>query len=322
MATLSKLSGVLLLTGAVLTACASPPADDDSGAADSALTEDACPTAPLAPSWMKTETVDLDDGLHVRIGTMGTGSKGDVLFLEGFADRFDNHRPLFEQFVGEGLRVIAFDYPSQGETCGRSLDRYGFADLAELAGKVERLKAGSGPLYLSGWSTGGLLAVRIAQGIRPNALSRPLAGMALFAPGVDVRTVVAVSQETLTHNPTPPHVAPPKPSSPAFRPVFAAALVVNSKLSEAETLPPKVPTLVMTGGELEDRYVNTDGVIAWTEAQRDVGADTTGLQCAGGFHELDNEPAGIGDVVRGASAKFLASGGSAKPAASGSCKPF
>jgi alpha-beta hydrolase superfamily lysophospholipase len=318
----AKLSGALLLTGVALAACASPSTDDGAGSADSALTEDACPTAPASPTWMKTETLDLEDGLHVRIGTMGSGSKGDVLFLEGFADRFDNHRPLFERFTAEGLRVITFDYPSHGETCGRSLDRYGFADLADLAGKVERKKAGGGPLYVSGWSTGGLLAVRIAQGIRRDALSRPIAGMALFAPGVDVKTVIAVSEDTLTSNPNPPHVAPPKPSSPAFRPLFAAALVVNAKLAAAEELPGSLPTLVMTGGEEEDRYVKTNGVIAWTEAQRKDGADTTGLSCAKGFHELDNEPVGIGDVVRDAAAKYLASGGKSKPAAAGSCTPF
>src|SRR4029078_7108019 len=137
-----------------------------------------------------------DLGLTVRVGTMGSGRAGDVLYLHGFADRFDNHKPLFDRFVAEGLRVISFDLPSHGETCGASLDLFDFTELAELAMRVERDYAGSGPLTVAGWSTGGLIAVRIAQGITRNTFSRPIAKMALFAPGVDVKPVIAVSHAT------------------------------------------------------------------------------------------------------------------------------
>jgi pimeloyl-ACP methyl ester carboxylesterase len=204
---------------------------------------------------------------------MGEGTKGDVLYLHGFSDRIDNHRPLFESLTKQGLRVIAFDYPSHGETCGPSLDRYSFTDLAKLAGQVERENAMRGPLYLAGWSTGGLLAVRIAQGLDAD-FSRPIAKMALFAPGVDVRFVTSVSESTLTRNPNPPHVAAPSPTSPLKRPVFASALKLNSELAKVHTLPAGLPVLTFVGGEDADVYADTKGVSKWARTQAMRGAES------------------------------------------------
>jgi alpha-beta hydrolase superfamily lysophospholipase len=314
------LSLATALSFSAIPACSTTVTGEETSANESDLISDSCPETPVAVSWMQTETLAVDN-LKVRVGTMGEGAKGDVLFLHGFADRFDNHEPLFRRFVEAGLRVIAFDYPSHGETCGTSLNAYDFSDLADLAGRVERTKTRNAPLYLSGWSTGGLLSVRMAQGISPDALSRPISGMALFAPGVDVRTVLSVSEETLTRNTHPPHVAPPSPSSPAFRPLFAAALLINEQLSGA-TVPATIPTLVVSGGETEDRYVVTRGVVSWAEAQRADGGTITGLSCAGGYHELDNEPEPMGQSVRDAAATFLASGGASAIGAAGGCTPY
>lgn len=317
MLSLKRLGTALFLLTA---ACSTTVDGEETGSNDSDLIADSCPDTPVALSWMQTETLAID-GLKLRMGTMGDGPKGDVLFLHGFADRFDNHEPLFRRYVEAGLRVIAFDYPSHGETCGTSLNAYDFSDLADLASRVEKTKTRDAPLYLSGWSTGGLLAARIAQGMGFEGLSRPIAGMALFAPGVDVRTVISVSEETLTRNPSPPHVAPPAPSSPAFRPLFAAALLINEQLSGAD-IPATIPTLVVNGGEDEDRYVVTKGVVAWTKAQREDGGTVTGYSCAGGYHELDNEPEPMGQSVRDAAATFLASGGTAKIVEAGGCTPY
>lgn len=302
-----------------LIACSSSAPEEESGQSEDALIADSCPTTPANPSWITTETMTFDGGnSKIRVGTMGRGDKGDVLYLHGFADRFDNHQPLFEELTRQGLRVITFDYPSHGESCGTSINWFGFAELADLAGRIETAKRGRGPLYLAGWSTGGLLAVRMAQGVG-SSLSRPIAGMALFAPGVDVRTVLSVSESTLTRNRSAPHAGPPSPSSPAFRPLFATALLTNSFAASAQ-LSANIPTLVITGGQTEDEYVDTAGVEAWTTSQRNGGAEMFGLSCAGGYHELDNEPEPMGGAVREAAARFLA--GDRQLADAGGCAAY
>jgi alpha-beta hydrolase superfamily lysophospholipase len=304
----------ILIASVLSAACAAAP---DSDTSDDEL-RDACTNSPKPVSWMNIHTSTFD-GLKVRIGTMGEGSKGDVLYLHGFADRIDNHRPLFESLTKQGLRVIAFDYPSHGETCGPSLDRYSFTELAKLAGQVERENAKRGPLYLAGWSTGGLLAVRIAQGLDAD-FSRPIAKMALFAPGVDVRFVTSVSESTLTRNPNPPHVAGPSPTSPLKRPVFASALKLNSELAKVHTLPAGLPVLTFVGGEDADVYADTKGVSKWARTQASRGAESRLVECAGGMHELDNEKEPMGGDVREATAAFLAGGDVSRAMPGRACK--
>ncbi|HVH42206.1 MAG TPA: hypothetical protein VM925_07670, partial [Labilithrix sp.] len=58
---------------------------------------------------MKIQRRVVDDGnLKLRVGVMDPDGapKADVLFLHGFADRFDNHLPLFERWREAGLRVV------------------------------------------------------------------------------------------------------------------------------------------------------------------------------------------------------------------------
>lgn len=273
-------------------------------------------------SMLKCHAMDLEDGLKVRVGTVGDGGRGDVLYLHGYADRLDNHYPLFDAFVAEGLRVISFDYPSHGETVGRPLNEYTFEKLAALAGRVEREEAPTGNLYLAGWSTGGLLAVRLAQGLLRDALSRPIAGMALFAPGVAVRVVKVVSEATLTRNPKPPHIAEPKPRTTAETAPFPLVLAANATLAGAQQLPSSIPSLVIVGGDKEDKYANTGGVMKWVKAQRRGGAQIVGLQCSGAFHELDNEPDPMGRIVRDAAARFLSSQGATTIQLEDQCRSF
>lgn len=319
---------------ALSAACASAPGSgsdtgEDVAGAESGFTAEACGEL-SAPGWIKTERMDVL-GASLRVGVKEPSGplRGDVMFLEGFADRFDNHKPLFDALAAAGLRVIAFDYPSHGETCGKGLNSFDFVQLAEMAGKVDQAKASAGkPLYLAGWSTGGLLAVRMAQKNNPTSGLRPIAGMALLAPGVDVQFVLSVDPATLTSNPEPPHVAGPKPSSPLAVPLFAAALKINALKSQAPVN--GVPTLVITGDLEKDKYVDTAGVRSWVDARIAGGDPVTGLSCpalgedgaTGGRHELDNEPDPQGSAVRTAAVEFLASGGSKKPRAGGGCDPY
>ena len=284
---------------------------------------------------MKIERVDADGGnVHLRIGVMEPRGepKGDVLFLHGFSDRLDNHLPLFEGWRRAGLRVVAFDYPSHGETCGRGLDRYRIRGIAELASFVEERtrEDAARPLVVAGWSTGGLVTVRMLQA--PSfGLGRQIRGAFLLAPGVDVRVLVGdkqmVTEETLTHDPDPPHRGPISPRSPLQTPLFSADLMINARLAREEAFPKNVPTFVVTGGEEEDVYADTKGVMAWVEARQDEGARVVGLGCDGGRHELDNEADPMGSDVRAngvAFASWVASGaeGSLPVRSTDACKAY
>ncbi|HVH45978.1 MAG TPA: hypothetical protein VM925_26700, partial [Labilithrix sp.] len=226
-----------------------------------------------------------------------------------------------------------FDYPSHGETCGDGIDRYKINGVAALASHValSTRPAKDRPLLLAGWSTGGLLAVRMLQAPQIGPLGRPVAGAFLLAPGVDVRLAVGdkqrVTLETLTSDPDPPHRGEITPKSPLSTPVFATDLILNSRISRRDPFPKNVPTFVVTGGEHSDVYVDTAGVKDWVKAREKEGARVYGLGCAGGRHELDNESAPIRDAVRASAASFatwVLGDTAGKPAVpeSAACSPY
>lgn len=171
-------------------------------------------------SSLKIEFLNLGWNCTVRVVSQTPDQKplGDVLFLTGFSDRADNHGPLFDEITNSGFRVISFDYPSHGETDCWNLDFHNFTTLSDLAESIlshPNYKS-TNPLYLSGWSTGGLLAYRMAQ--RGYFLSRDLKGLVLLAPGLAIYKVPGVAgvvtQESLLSNPSPPHMGPISPKSP------------------------------------------------------------------------------------------------------------
>lgn len=272
--------------------------------------------------------------LHLRIGEdrpEGT-PLGDVLYLHGFADRLDNHGPLFEAWRKAGLRVVSFDLPGHGENRGfqNRLGWYSFERLGALALEVERRTREDPrrPLILAGWSTGGLLAVRMVQEDRFAGGRRP-SGIVLFAPGVSLHLLVGrvglVTEGTLTRNPDPPHVGGIHPRSPLLRPLFALRLLGNSWLWSGEPMPRDTPVLVLVGGTEEDRYAYSPGLKRWAADQRKLGAPVTGVECPGGYHELDNEPDPIGRETRAAAAAFARSAAGAATsldAALGACRRF
>lgn len=60
----------------------------------------------------------------------------------------------------------------------------------------------------------------------------------------------------------------------------------------------------MTGGQDEDVYANTNGIVRWVKDRQAEHALVNGLGCAGGRHELDNEAEPMGASVRTAAARF------------------
>ncbi|MGE4133691.1 MAG: alpha/beta hydrolase [Bdellovibrionales bacterium] len=240
---------------------------------------------------------------QLRVGVQSPDGpiKGDILYLPGFSDRLDNHGPLFEAWNQKGFRVISFDYPSHGETRGDSLGLFGLRGLARLAQMVEKAtrEDKSRPLIVSGWSTGGLLAVRMAQSNWFAQLGRSPSGLILFAPGVSVRNIVGrwswryplgeVTQDTLTHAKNPPHKGEIKPKSPGSTLTFSIPLKIESILSQYQKLPTALPTLVLVAGDKEDVYANSPAVMRWIDWQKRKGAPVFAVQFPMARHEIDNE---------------------------------
>lgn len=259
------------------------------------------------------------DTLRVHYGIYKPDSEvvGDVLFLHGYGDNFANHQALFKQFNESGLRVIGFDYPSHGKTWGQGsddLDFHSFHSLTQIAAKVLRENApnSSRPLFIVGWSTGGLQAIRIAQVSRFRSLFPNLKGLVLYAPGVSVKTCVGnsfcqITNETLNHDTRMLH-RQIKPKSPLFRLDFATRLLFNAALSWRQGIPQDLPTIVFVGGS-NDNYVNTDDIKSWVQLQRNYfSAPVIAVQCPLAFHELDNELSNYGgQFVREFSNRFVSS---------------
>jgi alpha-beta hydrolase superfamily lysophospholipase len=282
-------------------------------------------------SWMSTKRLDvgITGDLQVRVGEAlppsSTRVIGNILYLHGFADRIDNHKPLFDQWTKRGFRVIAFDYPSHGETCGESLETFTIDGLASLAAEVEErmmkdeyARYGSLPLYVAGWSTGGFLATHLVEnqlaGAEPR-LVHPVKGSVLFAPGVAVQPVLsAVTVESLTHDPHPPHLGAPSPERPALYPLFAGSMALAGNKVRASRYP-DVPTIVFTGGIEDDTYADTPVVETWVKDHPKM----IGVSCAGGRHELDNEAMPMGGQVRTMAGDFLAATAAGKPFVASRC---
>jgi hypothetical protein len=184
-----------------------------------------------------------------------------------------------------------------------------FEKLANLAKIVERHTFTKNvPLILSGWSTGGLIAVRILQ---KYGLDRKISGSLLFTPAVSVPLLIGefgvVTVRTLTSNQNPPYRGPLKPSSPALHPIFAGILLVNSRIAFAEFLPKGIPTMVILAGDTLDKYVKTLEVKLWTENQRKHGVNIKGIQFGNSLHDTDNEREEIGKEVRRVATEFVVS---------------
>jgi alpha-beta hydrolase superfamily lysophospholipase len=263
--------------------------------------------------------------IHVSVQNPPTEikTKADVLFFIGFGDRSDNHDPLFKLMSDSGYRVISFDYPSHGETSCGNLNLHDFTSLSSLAEKVEiaTREDETRPLYLSGWSTGGLLALRMAQ--RGYLSQRTLAGLVLIAPGLVVYKIPGeagwVLESTLTSNPNPPHHGPPSPSSPLWYPLFGGALMFNAMLARNQDLP-QIPTLIFLGGDTADVYANTPAIKDWLKVVGPNNPQWTAIQCDNGKHELDNEIEPMGNEVRKAFVEFLSTHQLSSPAEGSICK--
>lgn len=274
-----------------------------------------------APAGLVEQDLVLNNNCSLRIAVLGAGAtasanstsspKGDVLFLHGFGDRLDNHGPLFREWSRRGFRVISFDLPSHGESSCDRLNLFTEKKILEIAALVEKTTrdSSSRPLLLAGWSMGGLLATRAAQ---TNVFKeRPLKGVVLLAPQIALPGRIGgdgfIRSSTWTRSPRPPHEGEITPKSMHYTPIFAGHIANAATVAQTEPWPAGLPMLILVGGDREDLYVNTSQVKKWALAQKFAGKSMMTAQCAGAFHELDNEPDPVGTSVRSASADFLSS---------------
>lgn len=259
---------------------------------------------------LKTFRLRVDASSNLRVGIASPAGEpvADVLYLHGFSDRIDNHPLLFKELTDNGMRVIAFDYPSHGKTEASSLGWYSFEDLADLVKAVEKETASKRTLIIMGWSTGGLLATRMAQTNRLMNLTRYPSALVLFAPGVSVRMIPGdwgmVTESTLTSNPDLQRAGPAKPDSPFAKSVFSMRLLFNSIYAQNANMPAWLPVLTFAGGNEADVYANSAKVVDWVKSQRNHNRSMFGIQCESSKHEMDNEVNPIGPTVRKATAAF------------------
>ena len=238
--------------------------------------------------------------------------QADILFVHGHGDRLDNHLALYRMWQQAGYRVIALDWPSHGKSNIGPLDIYETKDLIGLMQLVDRatVEDVARPLFIAGWSYGGLIATRLLQQADLwKDFSRPPQGGILLAPGIVVQPFVGgdgiARIETLNHAPYPQLAAPPSPASPLQNPLFAARVLSTAWTADHADLSKKIPYIVIVAGDHDDWYVNTLGVKKWAQRQQKNDVDLTLFQCPGARHALDNEPYPIGVTVQTLTTLFV-----------------
>lgn len=373
----TRCSALLMLTlvAGSLAACTAS-SDEDTGSADAEQREAASVLpeqcreefakegyTPYTPKWATISYLNYGGlgGSLLRVGVVAPPGeiKGDVLYIPGFGDRFDNQKPLFDEFLAKGLRVISFDHPSHGESCGKSLKAYGIEDIMNIAITVEAVTRGQDtvtrskqpvpdrPLYLAAYSAGGMVGVRLLQ--QKDPFERPIKAAVLLAPAVSVhmfgdfgRDGVVVykkddgtmDERAVCSNPDA-HVAPANRailSKPTNSIWFAADLAWNTWFDADNPMQRDIPVFVtmsgfdMRAGTDKDFYSKTSGIKSWFEAQQKTrsrgSAPLQAISCDGAHHEMANEPEPIGQTVRSAAAAFFSDPAHYEFKANKACKPL
>lgn len=273
----------------------------------------------VAPQITESYLLDRDlvvhMGVYVKPDLPTQHPKGDIIFLHGYGDQFLNHLPLFGKWTEAGFRVISFDFPSHGKTTGKLWKDLSFISLKEIvaiAGRVEKEfhSREKIPLFLAGWSVGGLMAIRAVQSDWAKFFTRPISGLLLLAPAVAVHYCVGnlfcqITNETLTHNQNL-FSREISPKIPFLRPYFLAHMLWQIKNIKEMKIDSTIPVLTIFGGEKEDVYIKTKEAKKWVANQVKKGSRIFTVSCTGARHELDNEAkVNGGDDVRTFAVEFF-----------------
>jgi alpha-beta hydrolase superfamily lysophospholipase len=241
---------------------------------------------------------------HVGIFNPACAEQGQVLYLHGHADRFENHVPLFEFLNSMCLRVVTFDWPGHGESKLGSLDLYPFSGLQDLALEIFNAytEGHGGPRILMAWSFGGLIGTRILQSPE-NIFSASI----LFVPALSVHLATGgdgiIRTQTLTQTKHPLVKAKPSFISPLQTPLFALRNLISGFVAIHHAFA-TVPTLVILPEAKEDLYVDINDVENYFKIQNDKSRLRI-LNCKGAKHALDFEPKPYQDEIQNEIKKFI-----------------
>ncbi|GAC1309461.1 MAG: alpha/beta hydrolase [Vulcanimicrobiaceae bacterium] len=226
-----------------------------------------------------------------------------LLFVHGFAEHARRHEATLVALAERGIATFAFDLRGHGSAAG-TRDYVGdftrlVADTAAMRREVARTLPGV-PLFIAGFSMGGLVALRSAAD-EPSGL----AGMILIAPGLDPAGGVPLFVKRLgvlvgRYVPFLPVARvdfqrlDAAPGEPRRRRVIAARtaaeLMRASSLAFRTAAQVRLPALIFHGEC--DRLVSERGPRRFAAALG--GADVTLRIVPGGEHELLREPTGRG----------------------------
>lgn len=250
--------------------------------------------------------------------------KATMIYFPGFADAFRNHEALFAKWQAEGITVFAFDYPDHGGSIrltGQTINTVKFSTVMDAAMEMYQalIPESDKPLFLSGWSTGGLIAARLIQSPRLRSkLSKLPAGVVLLSPAISAKPCIGASatheqftclipnHETLTHDESLWKRGAIEPSNAIEAAGFIAQLFVDGPkmFNLTQGWPNEVPVFIATADD--DRYVFSDMTEKWRSLQeRFWGMQAVHMECEGSFHEVDNDTDYGAEAVRMASAVFL-----------------
>ncbi len=292
------------------------------GLSSEALAIDSNETLPVSACgkiWTRCELVDVTTTfshiitrqkkpLHVKVragyidAKSGTKFQGNILYFQGLADSMRNHNHLFTRLSQAGYQVIAFDYMGQGGSEGM-MDNTRIPGIVEIGNQIWDLYARDTAYYsqktILGWSTGGLAAYYAAKEGQADRVI-------LIAPGIVPRTVISITEKSLTSDQYPkaddnPHLDPISVHSPLQVVDFALHLLSMAKKSREWKIPDQIPGYVLLSGQ-EDKYVDAE------ETQKTLSENAPHFKhhvYAGALHEIDNEILGIREKVYRRIIRFL-----------------
>jgi alpha-beta hydrolase superfamily lysophospholipase len=246
----------------------------------------------------------LDDGtMTYRVLPAEAAPAAAVLFAHGFAESAMRHAATLEAFARAGIAAYAYDLRGHGRSPGSRGFIRRFADLLDASALARAWVAADSPglpLFLMGYSLGGLVSVRSAER-DPGGLG----GVVLIAPGFEiagdlpavVRRLGIVVGDVVPHVPVAQlrlkHLRPDEPRASSLLEVLlprdplipartAAELIRASDAALAGARDWQAPTLLVHG--------DLDRVVPLACSRRFVErasrAETTLEVIHGGHHDL------------------------------------
>jgi pimeloyl-ACP methyl ester carboxylesterase len=264
-----------------------------------------------------------------------TAAAATIIFFHGFADSIQNHSHLIAALSKNGYRVIGFDYPEHGpkgsvsdSSSANSWTMKSIAKVVSFMTEAQNIEDksvapldSSKPVVLMGWSTGGTLALRIAQSsefLQATGLAKINAVVAI-TPGIPVSATPfnTVVNDDLTD--CAGGLLDPNPTQPWQTGLFSGSLLKESIALKNATAG-KIPTLVFTSNPAKDKFVDVVSSVEWVKKNKSQGV--FGIQCDG-KHGLEFEGDKLGANIRLTAVQFISSVLSGKNfniAPTGQCK--